>query len=169
MSHLDDLAAALVDNELCHDDRDRALAHITHCAECRAEVEAQRRLKALLANQSDPEVSAGLNARLLDIARTAAGPTTPDVVRGASTRPGPPRRSVARRPSERASLRSRAATYSALGVALVAGVAMAGGEEGGPKVRPPVESFVEDHTATTGRMGPLNDPAGTVILSSYGR
>ncbi len=170
MSHLDDLAAALVDNELSHDARDRALAHITRCDGCRAEVDAQRRLKALLANQSDPEMPAGLNARLLDLARTASGPSNDtDVVRGASTRPGPPRRRVARRPAERASLRSRAATYSALGVALVAGVAAVGGEKAGQPVRPPVESYVEDHAATTGRLGPLNDPAGSVILSSFGR
>ena len=169
MSHLDDLTAALVDNELSHEARDRALCHITHCDECRAEVDAQRHLKALLANQADPEVPAGLNARLLDIARTAAGPTTPDVVRGASTTPRPPRRRGARRPAERASLRNRAATYSALGVALVAGVAAVGGDSNAPRVRPPVESFVEDHAATTGNLGPLNDPAGNVVLSSFGR
>jgi anti-sigma factor RsiW len=169
MSHLDDLTAALVDNELSHDARDRALSHITGCDGCRAEVDAQRRLKAMLANQADPELPRGLEARLLDIARTAAGPTTPDVVRGASTRPGPPRRRVARRPAPRGSLRSRAATYSALGVALVAGVAAVGGDPSAPRVRPPVETFVEDHAATTGRLGPLHDPAGSVVLSSFGR
>ena len=169
MSHLDDFTAALVDHELSHDARDRALSHIAGCDGCRAEVDSQRRLKALLANQPVPQVPAGLESRLLDIARTAAGPLTPDVVRGASTLPGPPRRRVARRPAERASLRSRAATYSALGVALVAGVAVAGGDSGHPRVRPPVESFVEDHAATTGRLGPLNDPAGNVVLSSFGR
>ncbi|HEX8002260.1 MAG TPA: hypothetical protein VF519_06160 [Mycobacteriales bacterium] len=169
MSHLDDLTAALVDNELSHDARDRALAHITRCDECRGEVDAQRRLKALLMNQPDPDVPAGLTARLLDVARTAGGPNTPDVVRGASTVAGPPRRRVARRPAERASLRTRAATYSALGVALVAGVAAVGGDSGDRRVRPPVETFVEDHAATTGRLGPLNDPAGSVVLSSFGR
>jgi anti-sigma factor RsiW len=159
--HLGDLAAALVDGELDHDQRDRALAHITCCAECRAEVDAQRRLKALLANQSDPVLSASLTVRLLAVPRDAAGHDKPDVVRrGRASRPSA-------RPAPR-SLRSKAATYSALSVALIAGVVAAGGNEG-PRVRPPVSSFVDDHTATTGRLGPLNDPAGNVVLTSFGR
>jgi anti-sigma factor RsiW len=165
--HLVDLAAALADGELGHEQRDRALAHLAHCAECRAEVDAQRRLKSLIANQPDPEVSPELSARLTALARTAAGPNRPDVVRlsvavnhrPAGTRPARRRRS----------LRSRAATASALGVALVAGVAAAGGGSDAPRVRPPVASFVDEHTATTGRLGPLNDPAGSVVLTSFGR
>jgi anti-sigma factor RsiW len=145
---LGDLAAALADNELDHDQRDRALSHIAGCAACRGEVDAQRRLKALLANQSDPEVSNALTARLLDVSRVAAGPTHPDVVR--------PRRR----------LRSRAATYSALSVALMAGVVAVGGEAEGNKVRPPVTAYVEEHSATTDQLGPLHDPAGSVILAT---
>jgi anti-sigma factor RsiW len=149
MSHLDDLAAALVDNELDHDARDRALSHITRCAPCRAEVDAQRRLKALLANQADPEVSIDLTMRLLVLSRTATGPAN-DVVR------------LRRRP------RRRAATYSALSVALLAGVAVAGGQSTQPSVRPPVQTFVDEHNATTSRVGYLND-AGTVVMTSFGR
>ena len=150
---LGDVAAALVDCELSHDARDRALSHIAGCDPCRKEVDAQRRLKALLANQSDPEVSAGLTARLTDVPRVAARPSHPDVVR--------PRR----RP--RRSLKARAATYSALGVALVGGVVAAGGEHDGRKVRPPVTTFVQEHSATTGEMGPLHDPAGTILVATY--
>lgn len=75
MTHLGDLVAALVDNELSHDGRDRALAHVAGCAQCRAEVDRQRRLKALLANQSDPQPSADLQTRLRAIAdsSTTAG------------------------------------------------------------------------------------------------
>lgn len=151
---LGDVAAALVDCELSHDARDRALSHIAGCDPCRKEVDAQRRLKALLANQSDPEVCAGLTARLMDVPRVAARPSHPDVVR--------PRR---RRP--RRSLKARAATYSALGVALVGGVVAAGGEQDGRKVRPPVTTFVQEHSATTGEMGPLHDPAGTILVATY--
>ena len=147
---LGDLAAALVDNELSHDQRDRALSHITGCTGCRSEVDAQRRLKALLANQADPAFPAGLTGLLLDVQRDAARPLHPDVVR--------PRR---RR------LRNRAATYSALGVALVAGVVAAGGEADGHKVRPPVNAYVEEHSATTDQLGPLNDPAGNVVLATF--
>ena len=168
MSHLDDLAAALVDNELTHDQRDRALSHIARCADCRAAVEAQRRLKALLANQADPAVSVELTVRLLNVARDAAGPNTPDVVR-AGPRPAvrpPGKARLVRRPR---TLRRRAATFSALGVALVAGVVAAGGESDGPRVRPPVSTFVGEHTATTANL-PLDDPARAVVVNtSYGR
>jgi hypothetical protein len=75
MSHLGDVIAALVDNDISHDARDRALAHIAGCADCRAEVDHQRRLKALLANQADPQPSAELQARLRAIADQ--GPGTP--------------------------------------------------------------------------------------------
>lgn len=73
MSHLGDLVAALVDGELSHDGRDRALAHVAGCAECRAEVDRHRRLKALLANQADPQPSADLQARLRGISSTTSG------------------------------------------------------------------------------------------------
>jgi anti-sigma factor RsiW len=165
--HLEELAAALADGELDHDARDRALAHITGCAPCRAAVDEQRRLKSLIANQPDPEVSAELAARLTALARNAAGHTRPDVVRNAVPSPSRPRGARPRARNLR-SLRGRAATVSALGVALVAGVAAAGGGSDAPRVRPPVATFVDEHNATTNRrLGPLTDPAGSVVLTSY--
>lgn len=154
MSHLDDLAAALVDNELGHDERDRALAHIMGCGPCRAEVDAQRRLKALLANQADPAISIQFTMTLLNVPRDAAGHVRPDVVR---------RRRVLR--GDARTLRNRAATFSAIGVVLVAGVASVGGGADGRPVRPPVRTFVDEHNATTTRLGPLSDPSGTVVVS----
>lgn len=167
MSHLDDLAAALADGELDHEQRDRALAHLAHCAPCRAAVDAQRRMKALIANQPDPGVPPELTVRLTALARTAAGPNRPDVVRLSVTvtQTGP---SPARPPRRRRN-RTRTAAVSALGVALVAGVAAAGGGSDAPRIRPPVSTYVDEHNATTGRLGPLTDPAGTVILTSLGR
>lgn len=157
--HLGDLAAALADNELDHDQRDRALAHITSCTGCRAEVDAQRRLKALLANQPTPEVPATLTVTLLAISVNASGPMHADVVRShRRVRVAPPRAPR--------SFRSRVATYSTLGVALVAGVVVAGGNDDARKVRPPVTAFVEEHSATTDQLGPLHDPAGNVVLAS---
>lgn len=158
MSHLDDLAAALVDNELSHDDRDRALRHIIDCGPCRAEVDAQRRLKALLANQADPVVTFSFTMTLLNVPRDAAGHARPDVVR---------RSRFAGR--DLRSIRNRAATFSALGVVLVAGVASVGGGADGRPVRPPVQTFVDEHTATTGRLGPLNDPNGGLVLTAFDR
>ncbi|MER7174942.1 SAV_2336 N-terminal domain-related protein [Streptomyces mesophilus] len=46
--HLGDQLAALLDGELNHAARERVLAHLATCAQCRAEVDAQRRLKATL-------------------------------------------------------------------------------------------------------------------------
>lgn len=64
MSHLGDLAAALADNELAADARDRALGHVASCTDCRVEVDQQRRVRSLLANQADPEMPSDLGARL---------------------------------------------------------------------------------------------------------
>ena len=150
---LGDLTAALADNELSHDARDRALAHIMRCDPCRQEVDAQRRVKALLANQPVPEVTVSLTVRLLDVERIAARPAHVDVVK------------VRRRP--RRSLKARAATYSALGVALVGGAVAVGGEHDGRRVRPPVTTYVQEHSATTGDMGPVYDPAGVVLVATY--
>jgi hypothetical protein len=65
--HLGELAAALVDGALDHNARDRALAHVMRCAGCRAEVDAQRRMKAQLAQVAFPPISAGLAERLLSL------------------------------------------------------------------------------------------------------
>ncbi|MCB5180829.1 anti-sigma factor family protein [Streptomyces antimicrobicus] len=62
--HLGDRLAALVDGELSHDARERVLAHLATCARCKAEADAQRRLKALFVESAMPAPSAGLLARL---------------------------------------------------------------------------------------------------------
>ena len=46
--HLGAVVAALVDGQLGHADRDRALSHLAGCAECRSEVAEQRAMKARL-------------------------------------------------------------------------------------------------------------------------
>ncbi|WP_066947348.1 anti-sigma factor family protein [Streptomyces lushanensis] len=62
--HLGDRLAALVDGELDHDARERVLAHLATCAKCKAEADAQRRLKSVFAETAPPAPSAGLLARL---------------------------------------------------------------------------------------------------------
>lgn len=62
--HLGDRLAALVDGELKHDARDRVLAHLATCPKCKAEADAQRRLKSVFAQSAPPPVSEGLLARL---------------------------------------------------------------------------------------------------------
>ncbi|MEU2182171.1 anti-sigma factor family protein [Streptomyces thermolilacinus] len=62
--HLGDRLAALVDGELGHDARERVLAHLATCARCKAEADAQRRLKSYFAESAPPPPPAGLLARL---------------------------------------------------------------------------------------------------------
>jgi hypothetical protein len=72
--HLGELAAALVDGALDHNGRDRALAHVMRCDGCRAEVDAQRRLKSQLAQLASPPVSGDLVGRLLGVPERTPAP-----------------------------------------------------------------------------------------------
>ncbi|WP_079176661.1 zf-HC2 domain-containing protein [Streptomyces sp. MUSC 14] len=62
--HLGDRLSALVDGELGHDSRERVLAHLATCARCKAEADAQRRLKNVFAEAAPPPPSASFLARL---------------------------------------------------------------------------------------------------------
>lgn len=73
MSCLGDRLTALVDGELDHDGRDRALAHLAGCDGCRAEAEALRRLKRRLYALKEHPVGGDLLGRLY-----AMGETPPD-------------------------------------------------------------------------------------------
>ncbi|MFE3016189.1 anti-sigma factor family protein [Streptomyces sp. NPDC059256] len=77
--HLGDRLAALVDGELKHDARDRVLAHLATCPKCKAEADAQRRLKSVFAQAAPPPLSEGLLARLQGL---PAGPGGGDLGRG---------------------------------------------------------------------------------------
>lgn len=65
--HLGETAAALADGALGADARDRALAHLAGCDDCRADVDMQRRLKGLLVRLGEPSMSPLMFNRLLDI------------------------------------------------------------------------------------------------------
>lgn len=73
--HLGDRLAALVDGELTHDVRERVLAHLATCPKCKAEADAQRRLKSVFATAAPPPPSEGLLARLQGL---PAGPPEGD-------------------------------------------------------------------------------------------
>jgi len=78
MTHLGDTASALVDGELAGLDdhaRAHALAHLAGCATCRADVDAERRIRARLraASAVQPPLPAGLSASLRAIAVTDGG------------------------------------------------------------------------------------------------
>ncbi|MFC8276913.1 anti-sigma factor family protein [Streptomyces sp. NPDC057271] len=77
--HLGDRLAALVDGELGHDARERVLAHLATCARCKAEADAQRRLKSVFASTAPPPPSEGLLARLQGL---PGGPPGSDDRRG---------------------------------------------------------------------------------------
>jgi len=75
--HLGARLGALVDGELAHDDRDRALAHMAGCAQCRTLVESERALKNQLEAMPMPEPSARLMAALFQIPQTERPPEPP--------------------------------------------------------------------------------------------
>ncbi|MCF3102742.1 zf-HC2 domain-containing protein [Streptomyces roseoverticillatus] len=66
--HLGDRLAALVDGELGHDSRERVLAHLATCWTCKAEADAQRRIKSVFAEAAPPPLSENFLARLQGLA-----------------------------------------------------------------------------------------------------
>ncbi|PRH78299.1 hypothetical protein C6N75_15525, partial [Streptomyces solincola] len=72
-AHLGDRLAALVDGELGHDARERVLAHLATCPRCKAEADAQRKLKSVFAQAAPPPPSEGLLARLQGLPGGAPG------------------------------------------------------------------------------------------------
>ncbi len=187
MSHLGDRVAALLDGELDHGARDRALSHLAHCDACRAEVEGQRAVKALLRTSGSPGPSPETLSGLLSLAAPGGplpprartmplGPVVPDLpapgrrTRGSARPDG--RRSDSSRPAGRLLVgrarRARVATAGALSVAvLVLGTAfVAGGTAGsaGPLVSPVAELSVEHSRTTTGVT--VGDP-GVGLMASF--
>jgi anti-sigma factor RsiW len=151
--HLGGLVAAVVDGVLGHDARDRALAHLARCDECRAEVEAQRRLKARLARLGAPEVPGDLAARLLRLPDGAAGGATPGAAQATLLPEPPPVRLQAsfRPPAPRsAPARPRRLAFAAAGgAAFTLGLAsvLALGSPDRPRVvTPAVDSYTVEHS-----------------------
>ena len=88
--HLGELASAFADDALDPTTRDRVLVHLAHCAECRSEVDIQRRVKARLAKLATPPCPSSLLDRL------RALPETTPADRGAASLTPPPVRLEAR-------------------------------------------------------------------------
>lgn len=174
---LGETAAALVDGELDHGARERALRHVTHCAGCRAEVDAQRRLKAQLSSlATTPAPAQDLTVRLLALtapdadAHRPAGPSRPVSLRpaagprdnrpsgrgGTGERGDTGRRGIGRQGrlgtgrQGRRGTRRRTAVGSAL-LALGAVAVVLGGPQGPvtTPVDPATDSFVVQHVDTT--------------------
>jgi hypothetical protein len=75
--HLGDRLAAFVDGELTDDSRDRVLAHLATCPQCKAAAAEQRRLKSVVAACELPAISAGLLARLQSLPGIGNGSSGP--------------------------------------------------------------------------------------------
>lgn len=192
--HLGDIAAALVDGALDGDSRDRALAHITGCIECRAEVDQQRQLKERLRRSIDPSPPAGLTDRLRALgnpdvagARTlvpATGqqlpavitgkPRTPDRVAGrrpaGTGRPSPgPTRAQRSRRSRSRRLRRVTAGAGVVAVGMVAALTLGPLRDQQPAVSPPVGRYTVEHARTTGGVPGVDPGAGAVMTVSGSR
>ena len=179
MTHLGARISALVDGELGHDARERALAHVAHCAACRATLESERAVKDLLAAAAAPVPSPAVLASLQSLARPGnplpprarsmpQGPVVPllpppgRAPRGSRTDGrGPVVAGAARRgPVRRSQRRARYAAVGALSVAgLVLGTAFAAGSprQTPSSVVPPAAELSVEHSVTTSGFT-LGDP-----------
>jgi anti-sigma factor RsiW len=182
VSCLGERITALVDGELDHDERDRALAHLAGCGQCRAEADAQRRLKQRLRSLNDASPSAGLLTRLYAMGEPG-GPIPPRSrpMPGEARTPVVPRPAARRPPDNRPARRSAEggrgwdepergrrrrlprARYLAVGAATLAvlGVGTAGFVAGSepselPRVGPALEQFAVEHALTSGDV-PVTD------------
>ena len=157
---LGDVAAALIDGELSHAERERAHRHLTHCADCRAEVDAERRLKLRLHGLAEvPVLGEPLSAWLL-----AVGSADPSLSRRPPAPSSTSRRSRpgtagprSGRPGNRPHARRRrtlgGAAFVALG--LTAAFALGGGSEPpSTVVDPGMDTFVTEYVSTTSDVSP---------------
>jgi anti-sigma factor RsiW len=174
VTHLGEEIAALVDGELSHDARDRALAHLAGCPQCRADVEAERRTKAMITRIERVQTPASLVARLRELPVEL---TAPHGLRaGAAWLVDRRRRPTSRRPAggrprgaaRRRRRRISAATSGAVMVgAFVAALLVGGGPDGGERsVTPPVDQFTVEHAAVTPEV-PLSDQGGPASVVSF--
>ncbi|MCW2864871.1 MAG: putative transrane anti-sigma factor [Actinoallomurus sp.] len=171
MTHLGERLTALVDGELGHDERDRALVHLAACDQCRAEADALRVLKRRLRAMGDALPAESLLSRLQamgepgdplppEIRRLPGQSRVPALTRPRDTRPvaGRPRSAAAacRRLPRGRYLVAGAATLAVLGIGSAA-FAAGSDPRSLPRVAPSVEQFAVEHALTSGDV-PLTDP-----------
>ncbi|MGI5167557.1 zf-HC2 domain-containing protein [Spirillospora sp. CA-253888] len=184
MSCLGERLTALVDGELGHEERDRALAHLARCDRCRTEADALRRLKGRLRGLSGVPASDGADdlpsgdflARLRAMGEpgpvpeipvpdaAAFAPPTPrpsrPAVRAAASRPrdnrpgGRPQAAALHRPAHRRALAVGAAT---LAIGLGTASYAVGGRPDEPNVSPAFDRFAVEHALISGD-APMPDP-----------
>ncbi|HWG93290.1 MAG TPA: zf-HC2 domain-containing protein [Mycobacteriales bacterium] len=167
---------ALVDGALGHDERERVHAHLAGCPVCRAELDAQRALKARLAGlaAAAPAPPPSLLAALQGLAVPGADPLAPHPApvprpaavgappaARAAVRPGAPRTAAGpgRAPLRRLRRATVGSGLAALGVGAVLALGSGGATSASTPVDPGSPSFVVDFVSTTSVV-PLADPAG---------
>ena len=158
--HLGEAAAALVDGVLSHSARDLALAHIAHCAACRAEVEAQRALKLRLASFGGErlDVPATLFASLMSLGEDPIQ-RVPEPASAMTFTP----------PAYFPGRRVKFVAATSLAVAAGAGVLLVIGgaeHEPGAPVHPPIATLVSQHVATNGET-PITDPGLNAVTAGF--
>jgi len=140
VSHLGQRLSAYIDGELSHQQRERVLAHLTHCAPCRQEAAALRMLKQRMHALGEATADTALTDRLIAVAGVAGPPLWGRRPRLAG------RRSMPRTPRRRWPVRSIAVaglTVAGLGVPAAAFLAGGGGQEPGPSVTPAIDSYMQ--------------------------
>ncbi|GAA2283010.1 hypothetical protein GCM10010149_29700 [Nonomuraea roseoviolacea subsp. roseoviolacea] len=175
MSHLGERVSALVDGELNHAERDRALAHLTFCADCRREVESMRALKSRLRSLDELAMPADLTMSLLRMAEPG-GPLPPRErpfparTFGGVPLPGPhtiapldnrPRRDASGGASGPGRRGRRRGAYVAVGVvsaAVALGTFFAVSGAGQSNTPPPVELFRQNTPASSQATPPTATP-----------
>jgi len=136
VSHLGHRLSALIDGELSHEQRERALAHLARCEPCRREAAALRTLKQRMHALGEATADTALTDRLV-----AMGARYPVPASTGLPRRGWPVRSIA------------AAFLTVAGLGLPAAAFMAGGggpQEPGPGITPAVDMLMTQHEAGTG-------------------
>ena len=141
MSHLGQRLSALIDSELSDFERDRVLAHLAGCDECRSEAIALRALKQRIHALGEAMADTALTGRLMAMA--AADERSPWGSRAAW----------------RAGHRSPPVRYLAAGIFTVVVVSLGttafvvgGGDQqpSGPKVTPAVDLYMMQRAIVTG-------------------
>jgi hypothetical protein len=149
MSHLGQRISALIDGELSDAERDRVLAHIAGCDECRQEAVALRALKRRMHSLGEAMVDAALTGRLMAMAMPSDG------------RPWTARAPWRTRGAFPAARMLTAGLLASTVAGLGAAAFFAGGEQQapGPKVTPAVDTFLVQHAIVTGDL-PVTSLAG---------
>lgn len=184
MKHLEERVSDLVDERLDHDERDRALAHLTVCEHCRTQVELERYAKATLHGLPEAEPSARLLASLLSLAEP--GDPMPPQRPAFSTPPAPvaqwrhhhdhpaglPASARPHAESRRRQHARRGVRYAAAGMLSAGALTVLLASLGSPtdpdqgqapaSVVPPVDEFTLEHARTTGTL-PFAEPAAILV------